>query len=83
MNKYMYLGPTIKGVVRHNRILTGEQKAYVSKEAEKVSEFVKYLFAPMDDIVAKKTELKTQGSLMDIAFRKVLNTLQEVENGSL
>ena len=43
-----------------------------SKEkAEEVSKYTGYLFVGMDDIVSKRNELRTKGTLLNISYEKV------------
>ena len=78
MINVIYLGPEIRGTVKQNQIFSYDA-ADVKAKAAQISELTQYLFVPMDDVVAGKNALKTQGSLMNIAFRKVTRILQEVE----
>lgn len=78
MSNVIYLGPEIRGVVKRNQVFSYDA-ADVKAKAAQVSELTQYLFVAMDDVAAAKKELKTQGSLMEIAFKKVYQILQEVK----
>ena len=66
----MYLGPGIPGVVKRKQIFNYEPTGVI-KEAAARAELAKYLFVPMENIVEAKRSLKTPGSLLNVAFKKV------------
>jgi hypothetical protein len=74
----MYLGPDIKGVVRHNQIFT-YQPADVIERAGKVHPLTEAFFVEMEHVVEKKKELRREGSFLNLAFTKILK--QEVDHG--
>ena len=70
---YMYLGPELKGIVRHNQIFTYKPDEVITKACEQ-NPLAKHLFAPMDNIVQSKNELRRPGSFLSIAYEKVEKT---------
>ncbi len=70
MTNVMYIGPTMRGIVRRNQIYTYTPTEVIEKATE-VSELAKYFFIGMDDIVSAKNELKRENSFLDIAYKKV------------
>ncbi|MBE5910888.1 MAG: hypothetical protein E7276_06980 [Pseudobutyrivibrio sp.] len=78
--RIMYLGPELKGVVRHNQIFSYNPEDVIEKACQR-NPLAKHLFVDMEDIVAKKKELHTEGSLLNLTFRKILK--QEVDHGRL
>lgn len=77
MKQVMYIGPTIRGLVKKNQIFTDEPGEIMEK-AEKVSVYTGYLFVRMDDIVSKKNELRKQGTLLNISYEKVKKEVADV-----
>lgn len=78
--RIMYLGPNLKGIVRHNQIFTYHPEEVI-EEACAVSPLAKHLFVTMDDIVTSKNELRKEGSFLNLAYQKVRK--QEVDHGRL
>lgn len=70
---YMYIGPDIKGVARHNQIYTYKPDAVIARACE-VHPLAMHLFVPMDTIVESKRELKREGSFLFIANEKIKKT---------
>ena len=64
MKQIVYIGPTIRGVVKKNQIFTYEPER-IKKAAKKVSVYTGYLFVKMDDIVSKRDELRKTGTLLE------------------
>lgn len=78
--RIMYLGPNLKGIVRHNQIFTYHPKEVI-EEACRISPLARHLFVNMDDIVTSKNELRTEGSFLNLAYQKVRK--QEVNHDRL
>lgn len=74
----MYLGPNLKGIVRHNQIFTYLPEEVI-KQACAIEPLAMHLFVNMDEIVAYKNELRTDGSFLNLAYQKVRK--QEVRHG--
>lgn len=74
MENYMYLGPDIPGVVLRNQIFTYKPDAII-EEARGKCELAKYLFVPMTNIVKAKNDLREQGSIINAAFIKTLESI--------
>lgn len=70
MTNVMYIGPSIKGIVRENQVFPDEPVA-IKEKAAGVSRLTKYLFVGIDNIVAAKDELERDFSFLDICYRKV------------
>ena len=70
MSQIVYIGPTIRGLVKKNQIFTYDPKE-IKEKAEEVSKYTGYLFVGMDDIVSKRNELRTKGTLLNISYEKV------------
>lgn len=79
MKQIVYIGPTIRGLVKKNQIFTYEPKE-IMKKAGNVSMYTGYLFVRMDDIVEKRNEMREQGTLLNISYKIVH---REVENGRI
>lgn len=70
MKQIVYIGPTIRGVVKKNQIFTYEPER-IKEAAKKVSVYTGYLFVKMDDIVSKRDELRKTGTLLNISYENV------------
>ena len=68
----MYLGPEIRGVVKHKQVFSYNAEDVITEAIER-EPLSKYLFVDMNDIVNKKRELEEPGSLMNVAFKKILH----------
>lgn len=77
MKQIVYIGPTIRGLVKKNQIFTYEPKEIIEK-AQRVSMYTGYLFVKMDDIVSKRNELRKQGTLLNIAYSIVKKEVANV-----
>lgn len=66
----MYLGPDLKGIVRHNQIFTYHPEKVIEQACE-ISPLAGHLFVSMDNIVSCKNELSRQGSFLNLANQKV------------
>lgn len=66
----MYLGPGLKGIVRHNQTFTYQPEEVISKASE-VCNLASHLFVSMDDIVSKKCELRRMGSFLNLTYQKM------------
>lgn len=66
----MYLGPDLKGIVRHNQVFTYQPEEVIGKASE-VCELARHLFVSMDNIVSKKNELRRQGSFLNLTYQKI------------
>lgn len=67
---YMYLGPDLKGIVRHNQIFTYKPDEVIEKACEQ-NKLAKHLFVQMENIVENKKELRRLGSFLSIAYKKI------------
>lgn len=76
MKNVMYIGPTIKGVVKENQVFPDDPVAVKTKAAE-VSILTKYFFVGMDDIVAARNELERDYSFLDICYGKVIKEVEK------
>lgn len=77
----VYVGPTLKGIVRKNQIF---QYDPVSIKEKAVSRFpyTKYLFVNMSEIVEVKKRLSTVGSLENTCYKKTMKQIiKEDKNG--
>ena len=70
MTNVMYIGPTIKGIVRENQVFPEDPLA-VKEKAASVSILTKYFFVGMDNIVTARDELERDYSFLDICYGKV------------
>lgn len=70
LKQIVYIGPTIRGVVRKNQIFTYEPERIMGA-AKEVSVYTGYLFVRMDDIVPKRDELRKTGTLLNISYKNV------------
>lgn len=70
MKQVIYLGPSIDGVVEKNKIFNYNPKDVI-KKAKEVNPLAEHLFVSMDQIVKKKKELNTKGSLLNIAYESL------------
>ncbi|MCM1058317.1 MAG: hypothetical protein NC517_12030 [Firmicutes bacterium] len=67
--RIMYLGPELKGIVRHNQIFT-YQPDEVIEQARKVCGLAGHLFVSMDNIVSCKSELRRADSFLSLTYQK-------------
>lgn len=70
MRQTMYIGPNLKGIVRHNQIFTYYPDDVIA-QACGINPIARYLFVPMEDIVHSKNELRRTGSFLYLAYQKV------------
>lgn len=70
---YMYLGPNLKGIARHNQIFTYKPDEII-KQACEVNKLAGSMFVPIDKIVESKEELRRPGSFLNIAYQKIEKT---------
>lgn len=77
MNQIVYIGPTIRGLVKKNQIFTYEPKDIIEK-SQKISMYAGYLFVGMNDIVSKRNELRKQGTLLNISYNIVKKEVANV-----
>ena len=73
----MYLGPTIRGVVKHGAVFNGGIPERLGKLAGK-KPVVKQLIVPLPDIVKVKTAIDTEGTAEAVAYDMV-EALSDVE----
>ncbi len=66
----MYLGPDLKGIVRHNQIFTYHPENVIG-QACGICCLARRLFVPMDDIVSCRNELRRPGSFLSLAYQKI------------
>lgn len=77
MSQIVYIGPTIRGLVKKNQIFTYEPKEIIER-SQKISMYAGYLFVGMDDIVSKRNELRKQGTLLNISYNIVKKEVANV-----
>ena len=70
---YMYIGPDLKGIVRHNQVFTYKPDEVIGNACEQ-NKLTKHLFIQMENIVESKNELRRPGSFLSIAYEKVEKT---------
>lgn len=75
----MYLGPDLKGIVRHNQIFAYQPEEIIERASE-TAPLARHLFVSMEDIVQKKEELRRAGSFLNLVNKKVK---EEVDHGRL
>lgn len=68
MKQIVYIGPTIRGVVKKNQIFTYTPER-IEEKAKEVSAYTEYLFVSMDEIVSKRDEMRKRGTLLNIAYK--------------
>lgn len=73
----MYLGPTIRSVVKHGAVFNGGIPGRLEKLAEG-KPIVKQLIVPLSDIVRAKTAIDTEGTVEAVAYDKI-EALSEAE----
>lgn len=70
---YMYIGPNLKGIVRHNQIFTYKPEKIIEQACE-LNKLASNMFISMDKIVESKEELRRPGSFLNIAYGKIEKT---------
>lgn len=75
----MYLGPDLKGIVRHNQIFAYRPEKTI-EQASEIAPLARHLFVSMEDIVKKKKELRRAGSFLYLVNKKVK---EEVDHGRI
>lgn len=75
--KVMYIGPTIRGVVKHGAVFSGGIPGRLEKLAGK-KPIINNLIVPLSDIVKAKTAIDTEGTVEAVAYDKI-NALSEAE----
>lgn len=82
--KVMYLGPTIRGVVKNGDVFEGGLPKKLSKVAEK-KPIVKNLIVPLSDVVEVKRAIDQEGTAEAVAFDKIEaipgNEIKEITEG--
>lgn len=73
----MYLGPTIRGVVKHGAVFSGGIPGRLEKLAGK-KPIINNLIVPLSGIVKAKTAIDTEGTVEAVAYDKI-KALSEVE----
>lgn len=73
----MYLGPTIRGVVKHGAVFSGGIPGRLEKLAVK-KPIINHLIVPLSDTVRVKTAIDTEGTLEAVSYDKI-ETLSEAE----
>lgn len=76
MTNVMYIGPSIRGVVKEGQVFP-EDPSEVRMKAAEVSPLTRYLFVNMDEIVEAKNELERDYSFLDIAYGKVSKEVKQ------
>ena len=77
MKQIVYIGPTMKGIVKKNQIFTYEPQEVIER-AQRVSMYASYLFVKMNDIVEKRDELRKEGTLLNISYKIVEKEAKDV-----
>lgn len=70
---YMYIGPNLKGIVRHNQIFTYKPEKIIEQACE-MNKLAENMFIPIDKVVESKEELRRTGSFLNIAYEKIEKT---------
>lgn len=70
MKQTMYLGPSLKGLVRSNQIFTYWPEDIIRQACE-INPLAKHLFVSMDNIVHSKNELRRPGSFLNLTYQKI------------
>ena len=76
----MYLGPSIRGVVKYGAVFRGG----IPKNLEKITKrkaLMSYLIAPVDQIVERKKQIDTEGTVEFMAYDIIAQLKQnEIQN---
>ena len=73
----MYLGPTIRGVVKHGAVFSGGIPGRLEKLTAK-KPIMNHLIVPRSDIVRAKTAIDTEGTVEAVSYDKI-EALSEAE----
>lgn len=68
--KVMYMGPTLRGVVRSGSVFEGRLPKNLSRLAEK-RPVINNLIVPLSDVVAMKKAIETEGTAEAVAYGKI------------
>ena len=66
----MYMGPTIRGVVRNGAVFSGGIPKSLEKMAEK-KPIIKNLIVPLSEIVQVKKDVDTEGTVAAVAYNRI------------
>ena len=69
--KVMYIGPTIRGVVRHGAAFSGGIPGRLEKLAEK-KPVIKNLIVPLSGLESAVRESNTEGTALAVAYDRIL-----------
>lgn len=66
----MYLGPTIRGVVKHGAIFTGKIPGTLD-EFRKKKPIINNLIVPLSELLEAKKALSEEGTIEHVAFKQL------------
>lgn len=69
--KVMYIGPTVRGVVRHGATFSGGLPKPLNKLAER-KPIIKNLIVPLSRLESAVKESNTEGAALAVAYDRVL-----------
>ncbi len=72
----MYMGPTIRGVVRNGAVFSGGIPKSLEKMAEK-KPIIKNLIVPLSEIVQVKKDVDTEGTVAAVAYNRISGMSEE------
>lgn len=75
MTKYIYLGPSLRGL-NYGNIFTGFVPSFITQSYESVPE-IKQLFVTPEGLVRAKERLKSKGSGLQLAYETVVKAKKE------
>lgn len=80
----MYIGPDLKGIVRHNQIFTYYPEKIIEK-AREINPLAGYMFIQTEKVVISKNELRREGSFLSLIYKKIEKSRKkkEVDHGRL
>ena len=82
--KVMYMGPTIRGVVKSGAVFAGGIPANLEK-VSKEKPIIKNLIVPLSSIVETKKALDTEGTVESVAYDAISsipdNEIQQILKG--
>jgi len=78
---YCYIGPSIKGLIRHGDIYRGtrEDARRAARDAIKANKLVKSLIVPGDELPEARIKVKTPGNALYKNYRKIAEAGKEQE----
>lgn len=69
--RVMYIGPTVRGVVRHGATFSGGLPAQLNKLAER-KPIIKNLIVPLSRLESAVKESNTEGAALAVAYDRIL-----------